>query len=316
MNTSEFKKYSIGIVAQDKLPTTDEIEVTPIEALGYLDGQIDTTQTPLTHAGVDAKGNQYTVSVTASNTLRAKWHNLAGGNRATSPDVCVGERVQIWKYADHDEYFWTDTNDAQHLRSLETVRHVYSANTDPNTTQLDATNSYYHEVSTHNGTMTMGTSKANGEPFGYTAQINAKAGSAQLTDDKGNTMFMDSNKQMVGVQNSAGSFIKVVGTNCEINVPKAITVTFDSITFNGQTFTSNAKKVVFTGTSWNSTFTQMTLAGGNLAIQMATAFTGAAVATFNAAANFLGAITHLGKGIGSTHTHTSSTPGNPTSGVN
>jgi hypothetical protein len=313
MNESLMRKYSIGIIAQDKLPTTHEVEVTPIEVLGYLDGEIDTTQTPVSHSGVDAQGNAYTVKVTASNTLKATWYNHAGGNRQTSPDVCVGERVQIWKYADVDIYYWTDMGDANHLRSLETVRSVFSASTDTTVTALDPTNSYYHEVSTHAGTITVGTSKANGEKYGYTHQINAKAGTVVVADDAGNSIFMDSNKQTIGFKNSAGALVNVVGANCIITIPNAITMNFDSITMNGNTFNNNVKTVTFMGATFTASYSNATLTGGTLTISSILKV--AAVATFSTAASFLGALMNLGKSVGIDHTHTTTSPGEPTSPV-
>ena len=86
---SRLKIYSLGIVANNKALSSDEVEVTPIEPMQLIDGEIVSTPRDLETTGVDADGVTYNVKVTADNAIVAKWLPI-GSNRRTAPDVRRG----------------------------------------------------------------------------------------------------------------------------------------------------------------------------------------------------------------------------------
>jgi hypothetical protein len=266
------QKYSIGVVAANKGLNTNVIEVLPAEHFPMVDGELTSNATKYQAAGVDANGNSYADSLNTALSVSATWIALGSMNRTTSPDVRRGERVQLYRYADSDAYYWTTLTDDLSIRRLETVAHAYSGTADESTTALDGTNSYFHEVSTHNGYMHWHTSKANGEPFGYDVQINAKTGFVTIQDDVGNAMRMDSANCMITLQNAQGSSIVLDKTNGTVTVPDTWTVNAKTIIENCTDYTvsasnswtvkSNTGKMTFS----NLSITAQTTHKGNVGI--------------------------------------------------
>ena len=118
---SKLRFYSIGVVASNKALSSNVIEVTPIEELPMLDGEIDSNTTNETAKGVDASGKNYQSSVTMGNSIQAEWLRLGSANRMTSPDVRRGESVIIYQFGDADKYYWNTLKNDSQLRKLETV---------------------------------------------------------------------------------------------------------------------------------------------------------------------------------------------------
>lgn len=216
--------YSIGIVAANKVMSSNDIMVTPYEHLAMLDGEITTNPQPTTAQGVDASGKSYSTQVILDNAIEATWYDSAGSNRSTSPDVRRGERVKIWRYGDVDKFYWTTMGMDNHLRKLETVRHTFSGTTDESQEKLTPENSYYHEVSSHNGIVTMSTSKANGEAAAYTAQIDAKNGFVHVQDDAGQVFELDTKNRKMTMVNADGSIVQVNKQNILFQCSDTITL--------------------------------------------------------------------------------------------
>jgi hypothetical protein len=268
----QFEKYSIGIVAANKGLNTNVVEVLPAEHFPMTDGEVTSNAGTYTASGLDALGTAYTDSVNTALTVSATWIPNGSMNRTTSPDVRRGEKVQLWRYADADAFYWTTLTDDLHLRRLETVTHAYSATADESTTALDGSNSYFHEVSTHNGYMHWHTSKANGEPFGYDIQINAKTGYVAIQDDVGNAFRLDSANCTMIMQNAQGSSLVLDKTNGTLTIP-------DTYTINAKTINENCTdKTTKASNSWtvqsqtgkmtfsNLTITAQTQHNGNINI--------------------------------------------------
>jgi hypothetical protein len=225
MEKSELHIYSMGIVAANKEMSSNVIMVTPHEHLNMLDGDIASNPTPQMASGVDANGKSYSVNVTTNNAIKAEWLNTAGDNRTTSPDVRRGEMVKIWRYGDADKYYWTSTAQDLNLRKLETVRHSFSGTADESMDSTKEGQCYYHEVSTHNGTVTMQTSKANGEVAAYTVQIDAKGGFVHIQDDMGNVFEVDSKNHRISMENADGTVVQIDGKNINETCKGTITKT-------------------------------------------------------------------------------------------
>lgn len=204
MFTSKFRPYSIGIVAENKPMSTKIAKVVPIEVIPFIDGELKSDPQALEVAGVDAAGQQYTVRVMMDNVIDAEWLSL-GSNRVTAPDVRRGEQVLIYQYADSDKFYWQPTGKTDWLRKLETVIFAISATRDEADTELRVDNTYSVEMSSHGKHVTLRTSKADGEPFAYTFQFNAKEGVVTLTDDAGNFFELDSGEMRLTLENRRGT---------------------------------------------------------------------------------------------------------------
>jgi hypothetical protein len=204
LNVSKLRFYSIGLVAQNKPLNTDVIDVTPIEELNMLEGEISANQTDIKATGKDGNDKTYSTSVKSTVTIKASWLPFGNSNRISSPDVRRGESVMIYQFGDADKYYWVTLKQDNHLRRLETTIFAFSA-TSKEVEKLDASNSYFLEVSTHRKIVTFHTSTANGEPFSYDIQIDAGKGSVTVTDNVGNTILLDSKQSRVLLKNSSGT---------------------------------------------------------------------------------------------------------------
>lgn len=204
MFLSKMRIYSVGVVAENKPLSEDVVQIVPVEVLPMLDGELKANPQALEENGVDGSGNSYSVSVDTDIVISAKWLRW-NTNRQTSPDVRRGERVLLWQYADTDKFYWTSLGMDNHLRKLETVRYVISATQDEEDTVLTPENTYSFELSSHGKYINIHTSKANGEPFEYTIQINTDVGAITITDDVGNYLELDSQENKITSKNVDGT---------------------------------------------------------------------------------------------------------------
>lgn len=220
---SRIKFYSMGIVAENKALNTDIVEVSPVEELPFIDGEITDTTQELNAANTNKDGVSSNATAYVTNTVPAIWLPIAGGNRHTSPDVRRGAVVMLYQMADEKKYYWTTLTNDLKLRKLETVLFAFSA-TKQEDVPVNGDNYYYLEVSTHTKTVTFHTSKADGEPYSYDIQINAKEGKILITDDIDNYFLFDSKQKQIRMENTDGTFFEVIGKDCNLNVVRNLTM--------------------------------------------------------------------------------------------
>lgn len=261
--------YSLGVVAMNKSINPQDakiniIEVTPVEHFPMLNGEITDNATQQSTTGTDSNGVTYQDTVTQAATVKATWLRRGDTNQITSPNVRRGSKVDLWRYADADAYYWTVHDDDSKLRKLETVTYAWSATKDE-TVDTDASNSYVFHVSSHEGIIQLQTTKANAEPFAYSIQINTKTGYIGVQDDIGNAFRLDSKGQRIVLINSAGTSHDLNGTNSTITCPATHTVQAKDIVMN-------ASNSITTTTSTNTlkattnTMTTSTTHNGNLSL--------------------------------------------------
>jgi phage baseplate assembly protein gpV len=296
---SKFRPVSFGIAAENLKMGSDILEVVAVEWMPYLDGEINAEPQVLEDSGVDGLGQEYTAKVETANSLPAKWLPM-DDNRATPPNIRRGERVQIYQFADSQQFYWSCFGLDKRLRRLETVVYMFSNTRDEKTTVLDSKNSYTLEVSTHTKQITLRTNKNDGEPFAYTFQFNTKVGCVTLADDDNNFIEFDSAERKITAQNKDGSFITIdkrvirqfapdlihmqtqaFELHCDtalVNAAQSITANTTDTTLNSSasiamttadtTITSSASitatSATFTGNIPTSTFTGMVTVSGLL----------------------------------------------------
>jgi len=230
MQASCFKNVALGIVAENKAMKDASgkfnrtILVTDIESLSMINGEIRSKPEQLTASGTDTSGKAYTSAVAVDQVIEATWVPFLS-NRLTPPDVRRGERVQLWRSGDADKYYWSTMGLDDHLRKLETVIFAFSATADESQTELDLNNCYYFEVSTHNKSITVQTSASNGEPFRYTAQINAAEGAFLIEDDIGNSIELDSTENRICLENGDDSKVELKAGKIAIVANEEVSLT-------------------------------------------------------------------------------------------
>jgi hypothetical protein len=223
LDASKFKFASWGIVANNKAMSENTIQVTPIEQLTMLDGELGSIPTEQEAEGQDASGQSYTSKVTSDTAVEADWlPGLGAGNRVTSPDVRRGERVMLFQYADDDKYYWTSLGLDNHLRKLETVIYSWSATTDEAVDGTTDGNCYSLEVSTHAGQITLKTSTKNGEHCMYAIQIDAKNGRVMMVDDIDNEFVFDSKNTHLWMKNADGTLMELNKKQFHVYAPDDI----------------------------------------------------------------------------------------------
>ena len=208
--------YSLGIVAANKLLTSTDIEVTPIENTMMVNGEITDNITNVTSTAKDASGANYSTNVDSTVSIKAAWLPLANSNRMTAPDVRRGELVMLFRFADTDKFYWQVWRNDMDLRKLETVIYAFSATTDE-AAKTDTDHSYFLEVSTHKKLIHLHTSTANGEPYKYDVQLNAGSGYIQIMDDNGMFIIFDTAAHRISITNQDGSFVEVNNTNINLS---------------------------------------------------------------------------------------------------
>lgn len=238
MKASKFNFFSIGTVAMNKPLSSKIIEVTPLEDLPMLNGEITDNAKDITATSTDASGATYSSKVTTTTTLKATWLPIGNSNRLTPPDVRRGETVVIYRFGDTDKYFWNTLKNDSKLRRLETVIYGFSGNPTEGA-PVDAENMYFLEISTHKKIMHLHTSKKNGEPFSYDIQINSGDGYIQIQDDDGNFILLNSKERIITAANSDGSSVDLNKRNVFIKAPELYQVDAKSIIHNGVDITNN-----------------------------------------------------------------------------
>lgn len=209
-DASQLKFFSLGIVANNNPISSNTIVATPIESLMLLDGEIASEPIDEEIEGVDAKGENYTSKVKADNAIEADWLPFSGSNRRTAPNVRRGERVIIWQYADdNDTYYWSTLGMDDHLRKLETVVYSFSGTRDEASDSFSPENCYSLEVSTHEGRITLTTSKANEEFCIYAIQINPKDGRILICDELNNEIELNSKETIISFTNADGTTVQL-----------------------------------------------------------------------------------------------------------
>ena len=171
-------------------------------------------------------GGTITASPTSANHIIAVWEGTS--NMAYPPSIKKGEMVEVIKYGDSDRYYWNEKGRDRNLRQLDRFRLETSASPNLNEAKNDS-NTYFIELNGISGSFTIKTSKANGEPFAYVIQIDAKKGTVLISDDAGDTpnrIFLDSGANggtpCVQLNNSKNSTISLLGEDIIISAPRDI----------------------------------------------------------------------------------------------
>lgn len=282
---SQLQLYSLGIVLNDKLADSWEIEVKPIETNGFSDGLISTDAEETQVTGVNALGESYSETAKSVHGVIAKWYP-DHANRLSAPDVTKGEEVELYKFADDDQFYWKATNISHEYRTKETIVVAASNKAKKDKLKLDATNSYFMEMCTRSKQVSLRTNKSDGEPYGYLIQVNTKDGAVIIEDDIGNLIQLDSSTNTITLLSATGSSL-TINENIDFNTKGNITgkaggsISWDS----GGTFNVNAK--------------------GAYQIKSATyVISSANVNATSSGIDFSGKLTNNGTNVGDTHVHT------------
>lgn len=255
---SIFRLVSIGTAKENKPRASNSLNVLMNEKAMATDGEINFNPVEQTRQWNDSQGETHQVKTTAERSVPCTWLP-SEDNRATPPDIMRNELVEVWRLGDSDKYYWRSLALKNGLRALESVVYTWNASPNPGGGGVDFNTCYYMAISAHDKHFTIGTSKANGEPYGWIMQFNTGEGEFTITDDIGNEFEIVSKDNRLQLKNPDGTYLKlerkliemkadesieliVGGTRYKL-VPEAVTTTTTDHTTTASTFTVNAPKV-------------------------------------------------------------------------
>lgn len=219
-NTQEFlsqlRSFSLGIVTADKPYDQDMIMAFPVEHMFGHEGDV---------------GDK--------SSIEAKWLPKALSNRHSAPDVCKGETVEIFRYADTDKYYWTTLMREPALRKKEHATYLWSNVPRGDEQVAGPDNSYWLRVSPKDGVVHFHTPDNDGELTTYDVSINTKEGKLVIKDGKDNTIFLNSatNKLVAVIQEdiileAKSKVIIKAGESLTVQTPVVTVNASSSVTLN------------------------------------------------------------------------------------
>lgn len=273
---SLLRVYSLGVAAANLKFGQKELEVTPIEDLSQLDGELTDVQIKIESTGVDKDGNTFATSEKVSNTVKAMWLPL-DTYRAFPGLIRRGERVLLWRVGDTDKYYWTEMGIDDTTRRKDILTILIPNSPKENEDSRTPDTAYFIEVNTVDKHITIQTNKHDGEPYAYLWQINTKDGVATLCDDVGNYYQLNSKLQKLIMKNQMGSEVSIEKGKGIFKTPESILIDTKKLDVKVKEFNINTNTLDCTAKSYK-------WSGGSYTLKTKT-------------------ITHLGINIGGTHKH-------------
>jgi len=212
----------VGYAAADKAANSISLEVMIPEMTPSVTGTLTNTTSSQAVQLQDINGNTVNSSVTTGNTVTADYMG-GSSNRKYPPDVVKGEQVKVTKFANADKYYWESMGRDDTKRMNETYR-VDAANRSSFSAPLDDSNTYSMEIDTKRAKhIRLKTSNGTGESFTYQLILDGANSQAQLTDDQGNSVLINSSSQQIIIRNNKQAFIMLNGEDIIVGAPRDIT---------------------------------------------------------------------------------------------
>jgi hypothetical protein len=198
LDFSKLHPYSLGIVAKDIEVGSDIIEVYPMEKIPDAHPEIgkdeEKEKDPEEKKVEDTCGNKEKIKIKRTQTIKARWLSINQYNRITPPTIRKGEYVILYRLANADIFFWDTLWNDPKIRKEEVA--VFAFSDKKNISKTMDINEYYHMiVNTFSGFVSIVLPPNNGEPVGYTVDINAGAATLAITDTIGNRIVLKSKGQ-------------------------------------------------------------------------------------------------------------------------
>lgn len=242
---SPMREWCIGVVAENRLPSTNNIKVIPLEMTPMMQGEI--TDNPEEHAGeiYNAQGVAIKSTLKTDTVITAEWWP-ENDMMVDAPAVRRMTKVQLYRYADSKRIFWRDLGVDRHLKRGERYRIGISATTQEDRGANGLEDDHYVlDINGPGGMVMLSTSEGNGEVAGYTFSIDAKHGRAFFGDNQGNHYRLDTVNHILEVTNCDGTRMVINLRNMLLEGQETITTQFkDLIDKIAETVTQTAGKTI------------------------------------------------------------------------
>lgn len=213
-DSSKFKLYCIGTVAEDLITGNRAIKIYPHEHVTNVEGDIEQVNN-VNKQSKDSQNKSYNISIEDKYTITAIWRN-PNSNRVTPPNVRKGEMVEVYQYDNTDKYYWMTAGNELDIRGLEHVEYIYV--NDPGNVPATDANCYKVIYSTLNKLMGIRTVDNNGEATTYEKMLDTKNGIDILVlDGFGNSIILNSREGGLNITTNTHVTIKTSTANIEVD---------------------------------------------------------------------------------------------------
>ena len=228
VDMNNFRFIGIGTVTNYNEKNNREIEVYMAHDHANLDVEIvngkdtikEQTNTSIQNNWSTPDGSNIKTKATKSTILTVSWLR-ENSNRATPPNVSLGESVSIYRVGDSDKYYWKDMFIEPTLRGQESVLFMYS-NLDrvkhPNV-MLDTSNSYYFYVSTQSKEVGLKTNKNDDEPLEWNLRLDTKKGCFDIFNDNGDSIHIEKDNITLSSKQ-----VNIDAENISLNASKSLSM--------------------------------------------------------------------------------------------
>ena len=183
-------KFGEGVLVQDTEPNKMAM-VSPVEVVTDIDTDLTSFKEKHSTSLKDTKGVKARVSVDRTSFLEATWWPAFDPNRATAPNLVMGERVQLWQVGEEDKYYWTSNRGLDPKRNLEDIVYLFSNKEDHNEGLDPGENTVMIVTSTLEQSFRIVTPVNRDEPTKLMVDVNYGKGRIEFTTPDGKRMLYD-----------------------------------------------------------------------------------------------------------------------------
>ena len=188
-NSSGFRRIAIGVATEHLEPKSQYLVVHILELVSntdvvYSDKNKKETSTSVT--------DTFTSKLKRESTLKCRYYNK-GSNTISAPTVRRGETIEVYQYADTDQYFWRPAFYESDIRGQE-VQIIQWSNIprakDPkkHLEKLTKDNSYWFKADTINKKFHFRANKNDGEPTDWDIKLDSKIGRLSINNGSGDSL--------------------------------------------------------------------------------------------------------------------------------
>jgi hypothetical protein len=215
-------KVWVGRVLEDKVLHSTELKVFIPELFPDASGMVAPAEESSIITTQNPDGSKEDVSSTTSNYITCSW--LGGGDDFYAPWVRKGEQVLIYQFNDSKgKYLWSRMERDREVRKTD-IKRIYVSAKSTLHEDLDDGNIYFFELNSYDQTVTLKTSKANGETVRYAMTFDCKDGTFVLVDDYENSIYLNSKEKILSLTNADKSTFTLQGEDAFISAVRDLTL--------------------------------------------------------------------------------------------
>jgi len=190
-NNSGFRRIAIGIAAEHLKPDSLYLLVHVLELVSNIDVMYkDEEEDTLTKAMNMVAGEE----LKREATIKCRYYNK-GSNQISAPTVRRGETIEVYQYADSNQYYWRTSFYENDLRAREVAVTTWSnipkdIDDEKHLESVTKENSVWFKVDNVSKKIHFHTPKNDKEPLEWDIEIDRKKGILNIKNDGGDSLTM------------------------------------------------------------------------------------------------------------------------------